>query len=317
MIAVVTGAAGFIGSTLSRRLLDDGHRVIGIDALTKAYDVDLKIRNVDSLVDHRAFQLVYGDLADPSSIDVLRSADVVFHLAGQASVTSSWGPSFQSYDRNNIMATQRLLDLVAGSSIERFVYASSSSVYGEAMVMPTAETSLTRPISPYGVSKLAAENLCHAYQREQGVPVTSLRFFTVYGPRQRPDMAFHRMFRSVFRGEPFVVRGDGTATRDFTFVDDVVEAMLAAASCGWNGVANVGGGNRVSLREVIAMVEEVAGPMNLQYGPTVAGDVRDTGADIDLARDALGWEPKVDLYTGLRSMARWAEDLLRPEPSHR
>ncbi|MEO6987990.1 MAG: NAD-dependent epimerase/dehydratase family protein [Aquihabitans sp.] len=317
MIAVVTGAAGFIGSTLSRRLLDDGHKVTGIDALTKAYDIELKIRNVDNLVDHRNFQLVYGDLTDPSSVDLLRNADVVFHLAGQASVTSSWGRSFETYARNNIMATQRLLDVLAGSAIKRFVYASSSSVYGEAMVMPTVETALTRPISPYGVSKLAAENLCHAYQREQGIPVTSLRFFTVYGPAQRPDMAFHRMFRSVYRGEVFEVRGDGTATRDFTFVGDVVEAILAAASCGWNGVANVGGGNRVSLREVLAIVEEVAGPLNLRWGPTVAGDVRDTGADIDLARDALGWEPRTDLYTGLRTMAAWAEELLRTEPSHR
>ncbi|CAN5431703.1 NAD-dependent epimerase/dehydratase family protein [soil metagenome] len=315
MIAVVTGAAGFIGSTLSRRLLAEGHTVVGIDCLTKTYDLSLKTRNIDGLVDHDRFQLVYSDLAEHPPASLVQGADVVFHLAGQASVTRSWGPSFSEYTRNNIEATQRLLEACVTAGIDRFVYASSSSVYGDAMVMPTPETCLPRPISPYGVSKLAGEHLCHAYQREQGLPVTSLRFFTVYGPGQRPDMAFHKLFRAAHTGEPFTIRGDGTATRDFTYVDDVVDACIRAAGAGWDGVANVGGGHRVAVNEVVDIVQNIVGPMNIVHGPSVAGDAKDTSADTALARDIFGWVPKTSLRDGLESMALWAEDLLRPEPS--
>lgn len=316
MFAVVTGAAGFIGSSLCRRLLLEGHTVVGIDCLTKNYDVALKTRNVDGLVDHPRFQLVYADLAEHPPAGLVLGADVVFHLAGQASVTRSWGTSFGEYARNNVEATQRLLEACVESGIDRFVYASSSSVYGDAMVMPTPETCLPRPISPYGVSKLAGEHLCHAYQREQGLPVTSLRFFTVYGPRQRPDMAFHRLFRAAHTGEPFTVRGDGRSTRDFTFVEDVVDALLAAAVAGWDGVANVGGGHRVALNDVIDVVQDLVGPIDVRYGPSVAGDAHDTSADTSLARDILTWTPRNGLEDGLAEMAVWAADLLRPEPSY-
>ncbi|HEX2575302.1 MAG TPA: NAD-dependent epimerase/dehydratase family protein [Aquihabitans sp.] len=313
MIAIVTGAAGFIGSTLCRRLLADGHTVIGIDCLTKTYDLRFKTHNVDGLVDNPRFQLVYSDLAEHPPGGLVQDADVVFHLAGQASVTRSWGGSFTEYARNNIEATQRLLEACVDRGLQRFVYASSSSVYGDAMVLPTPETCLPRPISPYGVSKLAGEHLCHAYQRERGLPVTSLRFFTVYGPGQRPDMAFHRLLRSVYAGDPFPLRGDGTATRDFTYVDDVVDALVRAAGAGWDGVLNVGGGHRVSMAEVIDLVEDVAGPVDVQRGPTVAGDARDTSADTSLARDVLGWQPQVALRDGIEAMSVWATDLLRPE----
>lgn len=316
MIAVVTGAAGFVGSSLSHRLLADGHSVVGIDCLTKTYDLALKTRNLDGLVDNPNFQLVYSDLAEHPPVGIVQDADVVFHLAGQASVTSSWGGAFGHYSRNNIDATQRLLEACIGSGIERFVYASSSAVYGEAMTLPTPETTLPRPISPYGVSKLAGEHLCHAYQRERGLPVTSLRFFTVYGPGQRPDMAFHRLFRAAHRNEQFSVRGDGTATRDFTYVDDVVDALVRAAGAGWDGVANVGGGHRVSLKEVIDMIQTLVGPIDIGYVPSAPGDARDTSADTSLARDIFGWEPQVSLEEGLATMATWANDLLCTELSH-
>lgn len=317
MFAIVTGAAGFIGSTLCRRLLAEGHRVVGVDCLTKAYDLRFKTANVDGLLDHRGFELIYSDLAEHSPTALVQGADVVFHLAGQASVTRSWGPSFADYTRNNISATQSLLEACTSAGIGRFVYASSSSVYGDAMVMPTPETCLPRPISPYGVSKLAGEHLCHAYQRECGLPVTSLRFFTVYGPGQRPDMAFHRLFGAACGGEPFTVRGDGTATRDFTYVGDVVDALMRAATAGWDGVVNVGGGHRISLKEVIDKIMDIMGPFDVTFGAPVAGDARDTSADTSLAKDVLGWSPRVGLDEGLSQMAIWADDVLHPESSLR
>lgn len=315
MIAVVTGAAGFIGSTLCHRLLDDGHVVTGVDCLTKTDGLEQKIRNIDGLVDHARFQLVYADLAEQPPLSVLSEADVVFHLAGEASVTRSWGPTFARYDRNNVAATQRLLDACVDVGIQRLVYGSSSSIYGDAMVLPTPETAVPQPISPYGVTKLAAEHLCHAYNQSLGLPVTSLRFFTVYGPGQRPDMAFHRLFRAALTGEPFTVRGDGTATRDFTFVDDVVDALVKAAGAGWDGVLNVGGGQRTSMREVLTLVQEKAGPIELVHGPATAGDARDTSADTTRAREVLGWAPQVELREGLAAMGAWADDALQPELS--
>ncbi len=316
MIAVVTGAAGFVGSSLTGRLLDDGHTVIGIDCLTKAYDVELKTRNLDRFLGHPNFQLHYSDLAEHSPTGPVAEADVVFHLAGQASVTSSWGEGFSEYSRNNVDATQRLLEACVGAGLQRFVYASSSSIYGNALVMPTPESTPPLPISPYGVTKLAGENLCAAYNKERGLPVTSLRFFTVYGPGQRPDMAFHKLFKAAFAGNQFQVRGDGTATRDFTYVDDVVDALVRAAGCGWDGAVNVGGGHRVTLLEVLHLVEELTGPLDLEFVPTVAGDARNTSADVSLAAEILGYQPSVSLSDGLARMARWAQDLLVPQLSY-
>ncbi len=315
MKAIVTGAAGFIGSTLSRHLLDAGHQVTGVDCLTKAYDVEVKTRNLDRLVDFDRFQMLYADLTTQPLTYIVGDADVVFHLAGQASVTRSWGESFGDYTRNNVTATQRLLEACVDAGVPRLVYASSSSVYGNATLLPTPETALPRPISPYGVSKLAGEHLCHAYQQERGLSAVSLRLFTVYGPGQRPDMCFHKLFRAAVRGEPFVVNGDGTATRDFTYVDDVVDAMVAAASSGWDGVANVGGGHRVGLREVIDEVQSIVGPIDVRYGDAVAGDARNTSADVSLARAAFDYRPSVSLPVGLSAMAQWVRELYDTEPS--
>ncbi len=315
MIAVVTGAAGFIGSSLCRRLLDDGHAVTGVDCLTKTDGLEQKIRNLDGLVGREGFHLVYADLAEQPPSAVLHEADVVFHLAGEASVTRSWGPSFAAYARNNVEATQRLLDACVGAGLQRIVYASSSSIYGNALSLPTSESVLPRPISPYGVTKLAAEHLCHAYQSEQGLPITSLRFFTVYGPGQRPDMAFHRLFRAALNGETFTVRGNGSATRDFTYIDDVVDAVVRAGESSWNGALNIGGGQRVSMQEVLAMVQEEVGPISVDYGEAAAGDARDTSADTTLAQEILQWRPEVDLRSGISAMASWASDVFEPELS--
>lgn len=315
MIAMVTGAAGFIGSTLSRRLLADGHEVVGVDCLTDAYDVELKSRNLDGLIDHDGFQLVCADLSRTMPWSVLQQVDVVYHLAGQASVTRSWGTRFTDYTANNITATHELLTACVDAGLRRFVFASSSSVYGNAAVQPTAETVLPRPISPYGVSKLAAEHLCLAFHREMDVPVTCLRYFTVYGPRQRPDMGIHKLFRAAATGERFGVRGDGSATRDFTYVDDAVEATYRAGLGDWDGVLNIGGGNPVSLAEVIERVQAIAGPIDLVHGPTVPGDARDTAADIRLAERVLGYAPRTPLQEGLEAMGQWAKGLYGRELS--
>lgn len=315
MIAMVTGAAGFIGSTLSRRLLADGHTVVGVDCLTEAYDVELKARNLDGLIDHDDFHLVCSDLSRSLPGPMLHDVDVVYHLAGQASVTRSWGTHFADYTRHNIAATQDLLGACVAADLDRFVFASSSSVYGDALSLPTSEGALPRPISPYGVSKLAAEHLCLAFHRELGLPVTCLRYFTVYGPRQRPDMGMHKLFRAAHRGETFGIRGDGSSTRDFTYVDDVVEATYRAGLCDWDGVMNIGGDNPVALHEVIDTVQELAGPIDLEHVPTVAGDARDTAADITRARAILDYEPQTSLRDGLAAMETWAADLFGREMS--
>lgn len=306
MIVMVTGAAGFIGSTLSRRILDDGHEVVGVDCLTESYDPHFKTRNLEGLVDHPRFQLVAADLSRTVPRSMLADVEVVYHLAGQASVTRSWGPHFADYTRHNVAATQDLLAACVGSNIRRLVYASSSSIYGDALVQPTDETALPRPISPYGVSKLAAEHLCLAYHREMGLPVTCLRYFTVYGPRQRPDMGFHKLFRAAFEGGTFGIRGDGTASRDFTYVGDAVEATYRAGLADWDGVLNIGGGNPVTLADAIDVVQEIVGPIHLEHTPTVAGDARATAADISRATAVLGYRPATPLREGLEAMAAWA-----------
>lgn len=309
MIAMVTGAAGFIGSTLSRRLLADGHSVIGVDCLTDAYDVDLKARNLDGLIDHTEFHLVCSDLSRTMPGPMLNDVDVVYHLAGQASVTRSWGTHFADYTRHNISATQDLLGACVAADLKRFVFASSSSIYGDALTRPTPEGTQPRPISPYGVSKLAAEHLCMAFHRELGLPVTCLRYFTVYGPGQRPDMGMHKLFRAAHRGESFGIRGDGSSTRDFTYVDDAVEATYRAGLCEWDGVANIGGGCPVALHEVVEAVADIAGPIELDHVPEVPGDARDTSADISRARRVLDYAPQTDLRSGLEEMGRWAAAL--------
>ncbi len=309
MKALVTGGAGFIGSTLSERLLEQGANVRAIDAFTDFYPRPLKERNLENLRGRAGYELVEGDLREVDLHAVLDGVTHVFHLAAQAGVRRSWGKEFEVYTGLNVDSTQRLLEACVNQPIERLVYASSSSVYGDEVTMPMTETALPQPVSPYGVTKLAAEQLCHLYYVNYGVPTVSLRYFTVYGPRQRPDMGFHRFFSAILDGKPLVQFGDGLQTRDFTFVADAVTATAAAAVRGVPGrVYNIGGGSRVSLRAVFDLIARVSGRTVTidQQGPQ-KGDMRDTYADTTRARQDLAFTPSVTLEEGLRAMWRWME----------
>jgi nucleoside-diphosphate-sugar epimerase len=302
MTVLVTGAAGFVGSTLVGLLLDEGHTAVGVDAFTDYYPRELKERNLRRLRGRTGFRFVEADLSRTGLAPLLTGVDTVFHLAGQPGVRASWGADFTDYVRNNVLVTQRLLEACRDRSLRKFVYASSSSVYGDAEEYPTRETLRPRPISPYGVTKLAAEHMCEVYRKAFDIPTVSLRLFTVYGPRQRPDMAFSRLVRAALRGESFELYGDGQQTRDFTYVGDVVRAMADAAAGPWCGVANVGGGARTSMRQVVEVVRELCGPVTLVARESARGDVRDTAADTSVAQAAFGYRPRTSLPDGLRAM---------------
>jgi nucleoside-diphosphate-sugar epimerase len=307
MHALVTGAAGFIGSTLVERLLDSGARVTGIDCFTDYYPRAVKERNLETARAHGGFAFVEAALQQTALGPLLDGVTHVFHLAAQAGVRRSWGREFQVYTANNIEATQALLEACVGRPIERLVYASSSSVYCDSAPVPMREDALPQPVSPYGVTKLAAEQLCYLYSVNHGVPATSVRYFTVYGPRQRPDMGFHRFFSAVLRDRPITVYGDGEQTRDFTFVADAVSATIAAAERGVPGrVYNIGGGSRVSLNHVLDIIGRVTGRrLDIERGPAQKGDMRDTWAETSLARQDLGFSPSVSLADGLAAEYRW------------
>ncbi|MFF7727013.1 NAD-dependent epimerase/dehydratase family protein [Streptomyces sp. NPDC008001] len=309
MRALVTGAAGFIGSHLCEHLLAEGDSVVGVDAFTDFYDPALKERNLRRLTGSPGFSLVRADLLEADLGPLLDGTDVVYHLAGQPGVRPSWGAEFPVYAARNILATQALLEAVRNRPVGRFVYASSSSVYGDAQEFPTAETAPPRPVSPYGITKLAGEHLCELYRTTYGLPSVSLRLFSVYGPRQRPDMAFARLLTAASGGAPFPLYGDGEQTRDFTYVLDAVTAMRAAARSGFTGVANLGGGSPVSVKQAVATVESILGPVELLPRPAGPGDARHTGADITLASRAFGYRPRTTLHQGITAMA---EEHLRP-----
>ncbi len=313
---LVTGVAGFIGSTLADRLLQDGHAVVGVDALTDYYAPELKRRNLGELLGRPGFSFHEENLLSANLGERLRGIDVVFHLAAQPGVRKSWGGTFATYLDNNVAATQRLLEAVRDVPITRFVFASSSSVYGTATDLPVRESTLPQPISPYGVTKLAAEHLCGVYANAFGVPAVSLRYFTVYGPRQRPDMAFNRFVRAMVEGDQIELYGDGEQTRDFTFVSDAVAATVAAADADLDGgrVYNVGGGSRVSVNHVIGLLERIIGKQaRISRRPAQAGDARDTFADCSAARADLGYQPAVALNAGLEALVRWHTSTLPVE----
>ncbi len=299
MKALVTGCAGFIGSHLVDRLLKMGCEVVGIDCFIDYYPREIKKANISNALAHPNFRLIEENISDIDR-DKFPEVGYVFHLAAQAGVRASWGKNFEIYTRNNIEATQRLLEFYKGREIRKFVYASSSSVYGEAE-LPMREDSLLKPESPYGVTKLAAENLCYLYYRNYQVPVISLRYFTVYGPRQRPDMAIHRFVRAVLTDEEITVYGDGEQTRDFTYVDEVIEATLLAANSDLAGeVLNIGGGSRISVNQLIKKIEKITGKKaKLEYVEGQKGDVKDTLADISQAKETLNWKPRVEIEDGL------------------
>jgi len=312
MKALVTGTAGFIGSTLAERLLADGADVVGIDCFTDYYPRAFKERNLSGPRAHPRFRFIESPIQNVDLGALLADRTHVFHLAAQAGVRKSWGRDFAIYTQNNIEATQMLLEAAVKTPLERFVYSSSSSVYGDHVPMPMREDALPQPVSPYGVSKLAAEQLCYLYFANFGVPTVSLRYFTVYGPRQRPDMAFHKFLRATIRGEAITVYGDGEQTRDFTFVSDAVEANVAAAVRGIPGrVYNIGGGSRVSVNEVLDMIGRVTGTRpRIAVDPAQKGDMRHTFAETWLARTDLGFQPKVDLEEGLAAEYQWLKEIL-------
>jgi nucleoside-diphosphate-sugar epimerase len=309
MNALVTGGAGFIGSHLSERLLSQGARVRAIDAFTDFYPRPLKERNLRDLRGRDGYEFVEGDLRELDLEKMLSGVTHVFHLAAQAGVRRSWGAEFQVYTGLNVDSTQRLLEACVGKPIERLVYASSSSVYGDDVAIPMVETAVPQPVSPYGVTKLAAEQLCYLYYFNYQVPTVSLRYFTVYGPRQRPDMGFNRFFRAILDGKPLVQYGDGLQTRDFTYVADAARATADAAVRGVPGrVYNIGGGARVSLREVFELIARVSGrKVTIDHQGPQKGDMRDTYADTSRAQADLGFKPSVTLEEGLRSMWQWME----------
>jgi nucleoside-diphosphate-sugar epimerase len=310
--ALVTGAAGFIGSHLADALLAVGHEVVGVDSFSDYYSRAVKEGNIAGAAGHERFRLVEGDLTELDIAPILQGVDVVFHLAAQAGVRSSWGQSFDTYVKDNVLATQKLLEAAKGLRPERLIYASSSSVYGDAETYPTPESATPRPVSPYGVTKLAGEHLCHLYRRRFGVPALALRFFTVYGPRQRPDMAFHIFARSLLTGRPIEIFGDGEQSREFTYVGDAVRALLLAAERGRPGaVYNIGGGEEVTLDAALALLMKTSGrEVPVHHSEDQPGDARRTAADPALARRDLGYEPRIGLEEGLRSEYAWLEALL-------
>lgn len=314
MRALVTGAAGFVGSRLCQQLRRDGFDVIGADCFTDYYDPELKRRNAEA-IEKVGVDVRNVDLNDCDLQALLHDVEVIFHLAGQPGVRASWGAEFRTYTACNVEATQRLLEASRCSSrLQRIVYASSSSVYGNAERYPTRELDRPQPLSPYGVTKLAAEHLCSLYATSYGIPTVSLRYFTVYGPGQRPDMAFTRFAYSALQGKEILIYGSGAQIRDFSYVDDVVVANVLASThpnVVPGTVLNVAGGSHTSVNEVLQLFQELAGSkLDVRYVDPVAGDVQRTGGDTSAIRELLGWQPKVELKDGVREQFEWARQVL-------
>jgi UDP-glucuronate 4-epimerase len=301
MTALVTGVAGFIGSHLGESLLADGVEVRGVDRFSDYYDPTVKRGNLGSLTGREGFELVDGDLNGIELEKLLDGVDVIYHLAGQPGVRVSWGTEFEVYTRDNVLSTQRLLEACRDRAITKFVLASSSSIYGDAESFPTKEDARPAPVSPYGLTKLAAEHLCRLYHRGFGIPTVGLRYFTIFGPRQRPDMAFTRFINAALTGGTIEVFGDGLQERDFTYVADAVDATVAAGSRGEPGtVYNVAGGNHATVAEVLEILGELLGEAPaVKHGEPVIGDARKTGADTTRAREELDYAPRTSLREGL------------------
>ena len=307
--AVVTGASGFIGAHLCDALLHQGQRVLGIDALTPSYDRRQKTANLARLLNQPGFTWLETDVMQLDWGQLGETADVIYHLAGQAGVRTAWGEQFDTYVHDNVLATHHLLEgLHRCQPSPRVIFASSSSIYGDAETLPTPECTTPSPASPYGITKYAAERLGFVHHQAFGIPFTSLRFFTVYGPGQRPDMAFHRFMLALRERRPIDIYGDGQQTRDFTYVNDVVSACLAAAesTSAVGEIINIGGGNPVSLNDTLAMIETVSGQTFIRaHYPPQPGDVCHTSADIAKARRILAYQPQSSLVAGLDAMWCW------------
>lgn len=302
----MTGAAGFIGSNLAEAIASGGNRVIGVDRFSDYYSKNIKLSNLSRLARVRRFRLVTEDLATSNLSSILKGVDYVFHLAAQPGVRSSWGNNFDYYVRDNIIATQRLLEAAKKSRIKKFVFASSSSVYGDAEKMPTSESSTPLPNSPYGATKVACENLCEVYFKNHGVPTVCLRYFTVYGPRQRPDMAFHKFIDAILNGRNLEVYGSGAQSRDFTHVNDIVRGTMMSVNAEPGSTYNLASGKTVSLISAIKLIEECVGKdARIVMRGTETGDVLATSADISRALKDLGYKPKLSLAEGMRTQVQW------------
>jgi nucleoside-diphosphate-sugar epimerase len=311
MTVLVTGVAGFIGSHLAERLVGAGHKVVGVDCFTAYYPREVKESNITWLRGQSNFTFHEVNLLGSDLSSLLKDVEVVFHQAAQVGVRSSWGKEFGIYTENNVLATQLLLEAAKEVDLRKFVYASSSSVYGDAETYPTSEDVTPNPVSPYGVTKLAGEHLCHLYSTNYQLPVVILRYFTVYGPRQRPDMAFHKFIRAILRDEEIVIYGDGEQTRDFTYIDDIIDANVSALDASFSGeVINIGGGSRITVNEAIRVIENVTGKKaRTKYVGEQKGDVRHTGADISRAEKMLGYRPAYNLEKGIANEFAWLRDL--------
>jgi nucleoside-diphosphate-sugar epimerase len=285
---LITGVAGFIGSSLADRMIAMGHEVVGIDNFLPYYPRSFKERNLKQSLQNAHFSLIEEDLNTVDLGKLLDGVNIIFHQAAQAGVLASWGDSFQIYVDSNIRATQRLLEFLRTYPVDRFVYASSSSVYGNTTDLPAQETGRPAPVSPYGVTKLAAENLCYLYATNFGIPTVSLRYFTVYGPRQRPDMGIHKFIRAILTEQPITIYGDGTQSRDFTYIDDIIDANVEAATrpLSPGKIYNIGGGSCISVNELVALLQEISGKKaSIQYTDKQAGP---KGSWIH----ASGWTPR-------------------------
>jgi UDP-glucose 4-epimerase len=305
---LVTGVAGFVGSHLAERLVTDGHNVTGIDCFTDYYARAIKEANLSSLLGSPRFKLIEADILELDWAPLLSQAGFLFHQAAQAGVRGSWGDSFGLYVRNNVLATQHLLEAAKQApALRGFVFASSSSVYGDAEAFPTTEDIEARPVSPYGVTKLACEHLCRVYHHSFELPVVMLRYFTAYGPRQRPDMAFHKFISAMLRDAAVTVYGDGEQTRDFTYVSDIVAANILAMEHPHAGqVFNIGGGSRISVNAVIDLLDRIVGkPARRSYVAKQRGDATHTSADVTRAGKLLGYQPRVGIEEGLRREVEW------------
>lgn len=313
MFVIVTGCAGFIGSHLTEKLLGQGHQVLGVDCFIDYYPRKVKENNLKGFLNHENFIFMQKHIEDITSKDMLfnnlKQVDVIFHLAAQAGVRGSWGDEFRQYTIHTFEAAQKVLEVARKLNVKKFVYASSSSVYGNHPIMPVQEDSGADlwPVSPYGVTKLAGEKLCKLYSETYGLPIAVLRYFTIYGPRQRPDMGFMKFIDSILNGKEINVYGDGEQTRDFTFISDAIEATITAANADLKyETINVAGGARVTVNGVLKMLEDISGkPAKKTYIEKQQGDVQHTYADITKAKRLLNYDPKVNLTQGLKAQFDW------------
>jgi UDP-glucuronate 4-epimerase len=318
MRVLITGCAGFIGSHLTEACLAGGDEVLGVDCFNNNYARDAKLRNLRIARDWDGFEFVPIDLAQGALRSLVEESDVICHLAAEPGVRLSWGRRFESYVRNNVLATQHLLEAASMQPEKRFIYASSSSIYGQSESFPTSERTIPAPNSPYGLTKLDGEHLCSIYRQSFGVETVILRYFSVYGPRQRPDMAFSRFCRAALSDSPIEIYGDGMQTRDFTFVADVISATQAAATAAdlAGAVMNIGGGSRISLGDAVGVLGEVSGrKIERRLLDPQPGDVRDTAAAIDQAQARIGYEPRTSIEEGLAAQWEWAQTQYAGDPA--